>query len=300
MKSKKHILRIVLFALLVLACVVGAVVCGVETTAAVAIILLMQAPFFLVGLPMYIFSDTFLPVVFIVPAIAFLAALVYPVVLMIKRRKFSRRFFLWLIFAVFVVIDLFCAPSEVSFIFALLAYLMLLLCVLCECNYSLKEDGTKSYKYILIILYLMIIFSTVGICFAELANTVMQFRFSELGVAVYATLKYLVNVGSYIITMLALFRAIKAIRLLRVDMYDKNVIGVLGQVGKLCKVGVVYTIVSTMCLIVAAALTAFLGGTITFNFDFSLISLLTICIIVVFAGMLKRSIAEHEENELTI
>lgn len=300
MKSKTHILRIVLFVLLVLVCVVGAVVCGVEGIAGVAIILLMQAPFLLVGLPMYMFSDVFLPVVFIVPAIAFLAALVYPVVLMIRRRKFSRRFFLWLVFAVFVVIDLFCAPSEFSFVFAMLVYLMLLLCVLCECNYSLKADGTKSYKYILIILYLMIIFGTVGICFSELSNTVMQLRFNGLGAAVYSAIKYLVNVGSFVITLLALFRAIKAARMLRENMYDKEVIGVLGQVGKLCKVSVVYTIVSTMCLIVAAVLTAFLGGTITMNFDFSLISLLTICIIVVFTGMLKRSIAEHEENELTI
>lgn len=43
-----------------------------------------------------------------------------------------------------------------------------------------------------------------------------------------------------------------------------------------------------------------MGGTVTYSFDFSLISLLTVCLVIIFAGILKRSIAEHEENKLTI
>lgn len=105
---------------------------------------------------------------------------------------------------------------------------------------------------------------------------------------------------TFIYPVVRSIKAKKFSRRFKGDIYDPDTIGMLGKLTKKCKVSIVYSLLAAVFLYVSMLLFALMGGTVTYSFDFSLISLLTVCLVIIFAGILKRSIAEHEENKLTI
>lgn len=222
--------------------------------------------------------------------------LIYPIAKMIKRKKFYRLFLLWLLVAVllwltpFVLITLYAAVP------------LLILCILAECNAALKTDENKSYLFIQIILYVLAFASVFACCFAGLYDVTEELMNGSFGVALNKLVELIVLSVSAVIIITIILLGIKAVRVIKVDMFNPELIGVFNKIIKRCKVSVVYSLLSPIGLMLIELFVASLTNTsysISFLFD-ELWAILVVCFVIVLVSMLKRSIAEHEENKMTI
>lgn len=188
-----------------------------------------------------------------------LSPLVYPIVRMIKNKKFYKVFLLWLLdtlvlgaafFVLFISIDY-------ALLIALMCYWLFILTVLLECNQQLKD-------------------------------------------VVFAVYRYLLVLGSTVLLLIILFRVLHVLAMLKQNMYNLEAVDVLNGVVKLSKATIIYCVISNIITYPVMLFCAALGGSVSAESSFDLTSLLVVCLVIIFINILKRSIAEHEENELTI
>lgn len=257
--QNKHVAIKVCMGILIPVCIVVGAALGAWMARTDISGILIALPFIPTALLFrYIASADRLVEAFVLLGVVALLTFIYPVVRAIKAKKFSRRFFLWFLPAIFAALTVFSGLEVVfTMIFAIAFYLTLILCLLVECNAALNADSKRSFKYIRLILCMLIILNVLSVFFVN------PYNISD-------------------------------------NMVESNSIGMLGKLTKKCKVSIVYSLLAAVFLYVSMLLFALMGGTVTYSFDFSLISLLTVCLVIIFAGILKRSIAEHEENKLTI
>lgn len=300
--QNKHVAIKVCMGILIPVCIVVGAALGAWMARTDISGLLIALPFIPTALLFrYIASADRLVEAFVLLGVVALLTFIYPVVRSIKAKKFSRRFFLWFLPAIFAALTVFSGLEVVfTMIFAIAFYLTLILCLLVECNAALNADSKRSFKYIRLILCVLIILNVLSVFFVNPYNISDNMVESNYGMSLHACLKFVLDIVAFVINMSILYLGLNITDTLKGDIYDPDTIGMLGKLTKKCKVSIVYSLLAAVFLYVSMLLFALMGGTVTYSFDFSLISLLTVCLVIIFAGILKRSIAEHEENKLTI
>lgn len=289
--------------ILAVICVVAGIVLGVFMSWSDISAVLIALPFLPAFFLLWLFAEVNLnSAIFVLLAVVALLTLIYPVVKMVKVKKFNRRYLLWILPAFLAAVTVaFALDIAVAIVFAVVFYLTLILCLLFECNATLKTDDKKPYKYIRIILYVLIVLNVISVFFENPYGVAYNITTSNLGTALYTVLKFLLDIGSFIINIGMIYLGLSIVSMLREDSYNIAAVGLLEKLSKKCKVSIVYSILSAVVLYPSMLLFALLfGDTVEYASDFSLITILTVCLVIIFAGILKRSIAEHEENKLTI
>lgn len=230
-----------------------------------------------------------------------LSPLVYPIVRMIKNKKFYKVFLLWLFDALVLGAAFFVLFISIDYalLIALMCYWLFILTVLVECNRRLKEDEAKSYSFATVIIYLIVALDVFGTFFGGTFYMVYSFGGAP-GDAAFAVYKYLLSLGSTILILVILFRVLNILAMLKQNMYDPEAVGVLNGIVKLSKATILYCVIANIITYPVMLFCAALGGSVSVESSFDLTSLLVVCLVIIFINILKRSIAEHEENELTI
>lgn len=230
-----------------------------------------------------------------------LSPLVYPIVRMIKNKKFYKVFLLWLLdtlvlgaafFVLFISIDY-------ALLIALMCYWLFILTVLLECNQQLKAGEDKSYSFATVVIYLIIALDVFNTFFGSTFYMVYVLG-GALGDVVFAVYRYLLVLGSTVLILIILFRVLHVLAMLKQNMYNLEAVDVLNGVVKLSKATIIYCVISNIITYPVMLFCAALGGSVSAESSFDLTSLLVVCLVIIFINILKRSIAEHEENELTI
>ena len=189
-------------------------------------------------------------------------------------------------------------------------YALLTLCVLGECGMALKKNPRRSYLFAQVLLYAMaacIIFMAFFWGVVEAKNLWSEFGALPEELREHAA----ANRFAFIFTLLCEISAavsavwlilcgLKALRTAGRDLFDPLMIRRLSAAASAAKASVLVSLLSVIaCNAMQLALSKWLIH-ISYSFTVSLLSLLAVCLVVIAIGAMKRAIAAHEENQLTI
>lgn len=261
--------------------------------------------------------------------------LIYPVAKTIKLRRFYPLCLIWVVLSCYVFVALYflinphllnstvftqiteevekTMRTVTTLGFQITFCILLIICILCESGLYLKNNPHKAYFLAKLIIYIFAFAITFSAFFLDII--VAKINWNSLVVspelAEYVKLDMSVNRFSIVISVLSeivpavitvilLLKCANILGLLEHDPFKKSNIKPLNTVIKFAEISVLVTL-SAMAInnIVQLCLSTKLLKA-SYCLEIHLGALLVICLVIIFAEILKRAIMINEENELTI
>lgn len=258
-----------------------------------------------------------------------LLPLVYPAVRMAVTRRFYKLSPIWLLLSgyTYAMLYLIAYPDilasavfgeEAEWVYriateggmSVLWAALLALCVLVECIAAVRQRPQRSYPLTQAVIYLIAAGFIVAVCFGgvydarvavDTAKLMDKLGVGRVGLDYFVIVfRLLCNMAATGAVVWMLLESLKTLRTMKADMFGTDVVPRLNRLSRAAKgalyVGLGSSIVSNA---VQLALSKWLF-TVTYTVAFSLTVLLVVCLVVIAAEVMKRAIAAHEENQLTV
>lgn len=264
-----------------------------------------------------------------------LLPIVFPVIRIVKTKKFYFCSLLWFVLSGFVFVMLyfyvnphlldttvFTEITEEGTVYLrrgtmlgmqAIFFLILTVCVLCEFGSYLEVRPEKAYLLAKLIFYVLALGAVFAACFLNVTAAKINWKALDLSPELSDVVRLNIGLNKFAVifsaiagllpaavTVILLIGCAGMVERLKVDAFDPSNIKPLNGIIKLCKLSVLVTL-GTMAVnnIVQLCLSKWLLNA-SYTVEIPLVTLLAICLVLIFAQILKRAILINEENRLTI